>query len=135
MKHYHAAIWIDHTQARVFSLNADDSNEWTVRPHDHHVHLHHKAGKGDAGKAPLDAHYFHSVADAVKDAGEIVIFGPGTAKTELMHHMQKHDPKVAAKVVGVETVDHPTDGELMNVAKKFFRKADHMRPQTTAAPR
>ena len=131
MKHYHAVIWIDHEQAKVFSMNlAGAHDEWTVRPHDRHIHLHHKAGPiASAGKAPADKHYFHSVAEAVADAGEILIVGPGTAKSELRKHMQEHDPKIAVKIVGVEPIDHPTDGELINYAKRFFGRADRMRPQ------
>jgi hypothetical protein len=131
MQHYHAVIWIDHEQAKVFSMNlAGDRSEWTVRPHDRHVHVHHKAGTvSSAGKAKPDQHYFHSVADAVADAGEILIVGPGTAKQELRKHMDQHDPKIAAKVVGVEPIDHPTDGELINYAKQFFRKTDRTLPQ------
>jgi len=126
MPHYHAAVWIDHTQAKVFSLNREAANEWGVHPHDRHLHLHHKAGVGDSGRTPEDKHYFHSVADAVKDAGEILIVGPGTAKSELMRHLKTHDPAVAAKVVGVEPLDHPSNGELVKYARKFFKAADRM---------
>ena len=122
------AIWIDHTEARIYAIHRESTSEWKLHPHDRHVHLHHKAGLGDSGRAPQDQHYFHSVADAVKDAGEILIAGPGTAKTELMHHLQKHDPQVAKKVVAVEPLDHPSDGELLNVARKFFKAADRMQP-------
>jgi stalled ribosome rescue protein Dom34 len=124
----HAAVWIDHEQAKVFALSREAANEWTVRPHDRHVHIHHKAGLGDSGKAAPNQHYFHSVAQAVKDAGEILILGPGTAKTELMHHLAKHDAQVAAKVVAVQAMDHPTDGEIINFARKTFRAADRMLP-------
>ena len=124
----HAAVWIDHEQAKVYALSRESADEWKVRPHDRHVHIHHKAGLGDSGKAAPDQHYFHSVAEAVKDAGEILIVGPGTAKTELMHHLEKHDPQVAKKVVGVTPMDHPTDDELINFARKTFKAADRMRP-------
>ncbi|HVY18602.1 MAG TPA: translational machinery protein [Bauldia sp.] len=134
MPHYHAAIWIDHTEAKIFSLNRDSANEWSIRPHDQHVHVHHKAGKGDAGHTH-DESYFHSVAAAVKDAGEILIAGPGTAKTELKHHFDRHDPQVAKKVVGVETMDHPTDGEFLKLARKFFAHSDKLRPDSPPPPR
>lgn len=124
----HAAVWIDHEQAKVFALSRESSNEWTVRPHDRHLHIHHKAGLGDSGKAAPDQHYFHSVAEAVKDAGEILILGPGTAKSELMKHLARHDPQVAAKVAGVQAMDHPTDGEIINFARKTFKAADQLRP-------
>ena len=124
MKHYHVAIWIDHAEARVFGLSWDKAEEWTVRPHDRHVHLHHKAGSIRSGKATGDKHYFESVAEAVKDAGEILIAGPSTAKLELLRYLHTHAPEIEKKVVGIESLDHPTDGELINFARKFFHAAD-----------
>lgn len=124
----HAAVWIDHEQAKVFVLSRESADEWTVRPHDRHVHIHHKAGLGNSGKAAPNQSYFHSVAEAVKDAGEILILGPGTAKSELMQHLARHDAQVAAKVVGVQAMDHPTDGELINFARKTFKATDRLRP-------
>jgi stalled ribosome rescue protein Dom34 len=120
------AVWIDHEQAKIYVIARLSATEWKLHPHDRHVHLHTKAGKGDSGRAPEDEHYFHSVAEALKDADEILIAGPGTAKSELMHHLQHHDPLVAKKVVAVEALDHPSDGELLNFARKFFRGAERM---------
>jgi hypothetical protein len=129
MAHYHAAVWIDHAQAKVYSFNRDAADEWKVRPHDKHVHVHHKAGKGDAGHVH-DESYLHGVADAIKDAGEILIAGPGTAKAEFKHHLERHDPAIAKKVVGVEAMDHPSDGEFLKLARKFFTRADALRPDS-----
>lgn len=133
MKHFHAAVWIDHSEARVFSFNWEESEEWKIHPHNRHQHVHHKAGSIGSGHSGGDQHYFHSVAEAVKDAGEILICGPGTAKLELMRHLHKHDPQVEKKVVGVETADHPTDGQLLKMAREFFRAADRMLPTTPGA--
>lgn len=125
----HVAVWIDHDGAKIYAIAREGTAaEWHVRPHDKPQHLHHKAGLGDSGKAKPDQHYFHAVADAVKDAGEILIVGPGTAKTELMSHLERHDPLVAKKVVGVEPMDHPTDGQLVAMARKIFTAADRIRP-------
>ena len=127
MTESHAAVWIDHEEARLFALSRDTAKEWTIRPHDRHVHIHHKAGKGDAGKAPPDKHYFKSVADALKDATEILVTGPGTAKLELVRYLRERAPLIEKKVVAVETLDHPTDGELVKYAHHIFYAADRMR--------
>jgi hypothetical protein len=34
---------------------------------------------------------------------------------------------LSAKIAGVETIDHPTDGELVAHARKYFH-ADHQKP-------
>ena len=33
------------------------------------------------------------------------------------------------RVVGVESADHPTDGVLLDHARRYFLAADRMRPQ------
>ena len=46
--------------------------------------------------------------------------------------MTKHvavwlDHALETKVVGIETVDHPSDGQLVAFAKKYFKRSDGMR--------
>jgi hypothetical protein len=33
-------------------------------------------------------------------------------------------------IIGVETVDHPTDAQLVAYARQYFKGADRMRTQT-----
>jgi hypothetical protein len=61
--------------------------------------------------------------------GEVLIVGPGLAKGELVKHLGSHDPVWRKKIVGVETVDHPTDKEVVAHARKYFRVEDRLRPQ------
>jgi len=44
----------------------------------------------------------------------------------LLKHAQAHDPAVGKLVVGIETVDHPTDGQLVAYARKYFVAKDQM---------
>jgi hypothetical protein len=39
----------------------------------------------------------------------------------------KH-PAIRTHVEGVEKADHPTDGELLDHARRFVKAADRMRP-------
>jgi hypothetical protein len=129
MLHFHAVVWIDHAEARIYSFNDEDAQSWTVRP-DHPLrHIHHKAGSIGAGHAQADHAWLHEIAEQLKDAGEVLLTGPGTAKAELARHLQEHDPEVAAKVVAVEALDHPSEGQLLAFARQYFRAADRMMPQ------
>ncbi|MDB5643537.1 MAG: hypothetical protein JWN07_2854 [Hyphomicrobiales bacterium] len=108
MSHFHAAVWIDHREAHVFHFNADEAEKLVLK-------AQHTVG---------DERFLHNVAAALADAGEILITGPASAKTELVKHIAKHDPQVFARVVGVETSDHPTDGQLLAHARHYFESAD-----------
>jgi hypothetical protein len=126
--HNHAVIWIDHREARIFQFNADEAEGVVVRPDKPHRHIHHKANSIGSGHAPDDQAFLHAVADAVSGVGAILVTGPGTEKARLVKHFERHDPDVARAVVGVETVDHPTDPQLVAHARHYFVAADRMRP-------
>jgi stalled ribosome rescue protein Dom34 len=127
--HYHALVWIDHQTAKVFHFNAD-ANETTVVHSTHaHQHLHHKANSGDSGHAPVDKEFLERVATAIAHSGAILIVGPASAKTELNTHLKHAHPAIAAKISAVETLDHPTDGQLLAHARHFFKADDRMRSQ------
>ncbi len=123
----HAVIWIDHKEARVFDVHPDTFDGSAVQSPTHHVHRHPKGGEG--GKEhPDDAkHFFHEVARALEAAEEVLIVGPSTAKLELIRYAHEHERALERKIVGVETVDHPSDGQLVAYARKYFRASDRMR--------
>jgi stalled ribosome rescue protein Dom34 len=126
--HYHAVIWIDHREARVFHFNAEDVQRLVLHPDHPTRHIHHKANSIGSGHASADHDYLHAVAESVADAGAVLITGPANAKTELVEHIRVHDPQLTKLIVGVETVDHPSDPQLVAHAKKYFMAADRMRP-------
>lgn len=126
MSFNHAVIWIDHSEAHVIHFDAEASESEVVKTKSTHPHLHHKSGSTGSGHAGSDKRYLHAVIEAVADAQEILVVGPGKAKLELLRHADQHDPKVAAKIVGVETVDHPTDRQLLAYARKAFVRIDQL---------
>lgn len=132
--HHHAIVWIDHREARVFSFNADDVDKLVVHPQHPHLHLHHKANSIGDGRAAPDPAYFEQVAKAMDEAGEILLTGPANAKFELKKYIERQMPLLIKKIVGVETVDHPTDGALTDHARRYFAAADRMRPQLAQGP-
>ena len=123
----HAVIWIDHHEARVFHFNANNAAEALVRPSDPVRHIHHKANSIGSGHAEEDQKFLHSVAEAVADAAEVLITGPANEKDELAKHLKRHDPALAKAIVGTEKVDHPTDPQLVALARRYFKAADRMR--------
>jgi stalled ribosome rescue protein Dom34 len=121
--HLRAAVWLDHHEARVFHVDLDTFDETAVRSPRAHVHRHPKGG-AEVHNHPDDIkHYFQEVAKALADAGEILILGPSTAKLQFVKYVHEHDKALAPKIVGLETVDHPTDAQLVAYVKKYFHEA------------
>jgi stalled ribosome rescue protein Dom34 len=128
-EHNHAVVWIDHKEARVLHFSAGDVERVLVRAHDPHVHVHHKANSIGSGHADDDARFLHEAAKAIGGSKAVLITGPGLAKTALVKHIARHDPALMDAIVGVETVDHPSDGALLAHARAYFRAADRTTPQ------
>jgi hypothetical protein len=128
--YYHAVIWIDHREARVFHFNPTEVDRLVLRPDDPTRHIHHKANAIGSGHAPADQEFLHAVAESVADAGSVLIAGPANTKTQLVEHIRTHDPRLAKAIEGVETVDHPSDAQLVAYARKYLVAADRMRPES-----
>jgi stalled ribosome rescue protein Dom34 len=123
----HAVIWIDHHEARIFHVHPDATDAATVLSPQHQLHRHPK-GRGEATEHPDDAHrFFAEVAKSLADVDALLIVGPSSAKLEFFNYLHEHDRKLESKVVGVESADHPTDGEIVARAKESFAASDRMR--------
>lgn len=127
MSHYHAVVWLDHAEARIFHVDRESVEKMTVHGHKHH--LHHKASSVmGSGREPADVAFYEDIVKALDGAAEILLLGPGAAKTEFFRHAVKAHPALEPRILGVETVDHPTDGQVVAYARKYFHAKDRMRP-------
>ena len=90
--HFHAVVWIDHYEARIFHFSASEVDRLVIHPDRPARHLHHKAQSIGSGNAPEDHDFLQRVADAMSDAGVILVTGPANEKTELVKHIRQHAP-------------------------------------------
>jgi len=126
---FHAVVYIDHAEAMVFEFAKSDTTEHRIQAKDWNGNIHHKAGSMGSGHAHDSKAYLTAVADALQSSHEILIVGHGTAKEEFASFIRDHAPALAPRIMGVETVDHPTKGEILAFARKFFEAKDRTTPQ------
>lgn len=127
MSHYHAVVWLDHAEAHILHYTSEDvQNKLAGKPH---RRLHHKHGAPDPARAVEDRVYYGQIAGSLTDADEILVAGPANAKTAFINHLNEHAQNLRGKVVAIETVDHPSDGQLLDYARKHFRPIDAARAQ------
>jgi hypothetical protein len=123
MPTFQAVIWMNHTEAHVLRLACGQT-------HIRRVCANHQHGaQADAAHAHG---YFDEVAQAVADAHEILVTGPADAKLDFVEHLHAHHAALGARIVGVETLDHPSDAQLAAYARKFFTRTE--RPNDTPGP-
>ncbi len=120
-------VWIDHAQAVFVKF---DGEKGVVRsiPSNIEGGLHFSGGSGPRSRRGLQMKavsekkfvnkregqlhaYYKRVVDEINSADEIVIFGPGEAKNELLHEMKKQH--LDQKVKGVFVSDRLTNAQLI----------------------
>jgi stalled ribosome rescue protein Dom34 len=119
----HVAVWLDHREARIFHIEPEGFEANMV--HAPHHHLTRKAE--EQGPHAGGDRFFHEVAAALQDAEELLVVGPSSAKLDFIRYVHKHDQRLEAKILGVETLDHPTDGQLAAYVRHYFHGKDRMR--------
>ena len=119
MNTIHAVAHIDHQQAQVLQFDAEHVQSQKVKAHTHHTRQH--------GSAVRTEHeFFGHVCDALDGIPEVLVVGSHTAQADFRHYAEKHRPETARRIVGYETTDHPTENQLVALARKYFLKYDRM---------
>ena len=117
MNENHVAVWLDHQEAKIFQIQAESFEVSKVQAPHHHV----KRKAAEQG-THADAHvFFHEIAVALKGAGALLIVGPASAKLDFIRHLQRHDHALEEKICGVETLDHPSDAQMVAYVRHYFK--------------
>jgi stalled ribosome rescue protein Dom34 len=125
--HYHAVVWIDHQEARVFHFNLEDTEKMVIRPHG--SDKDRRREKQAVHQSADTLHYLEAVTQAIADAGAVLVTGPGTEKNELLKHIEQKHPRLKGAIEAVEAADHPSDAEIVAHARKVLAAEDRMRAQ------
>jgi len=120
MSLFHAVIWTDHQTAQILQFDAEHMVAQKV-----HAHTHHTAQHGSTVRTQHE--FFGEVCDALDGIAEVLVTGSHTALADFRHYADKHRPHVAPRIVGYEVVDHPSDKQLVALARKYFLKQDRMK--------
>ena len=111
----HAVVRTDHQQARVLEFAAAQVQSRTLHLHAHPTSQHHS-------NIRAEHEFFGAVCDALDGIGQVLITGTHTALADFRHYADKHRPLLAARIAGYELVDHPSDHQLVALARRFFQQ-------------
>lgn len=115
------AVWMDHHEARIFDVEGPTVTEKTVASASRHVHRHPKEMETKIHNHPDDEHrFFREIVHALAGGDQILVLGPSVTKLHFIKYAHAHDPGVAAKIVGVESSDHPTDRQIVAHVRHYF---------------
>ena len=120
-----AVVWLDHSKALVIHFDKDASESEALKTHSTHAHPRQPHADTHA-KEDDNTLFFNDIANALTDSQQILVVGPAEEKSVFMKHLTSKVPAVAEKVKAVETVDHPSDGQLLAYARQYFVTAGGM---------
>ncbi len=124
MTSFHAVVRIDHQNAEILQFDAEHVESQKIKTHTHHTAQH-------GSKVRTEHEFFGEVCDALSDIPELLVAGSHTAQADFRHYVEKHRPALVPHILAYETVDQPTSGQLVALARKTFLKIDRMRGTPT----
>ena len=117
MSTFHAIVWIDHKEAHVLMFDREHVQAQRIHSRSHHSHQ---------GKHVDAASFFKEVSDQLQGTHEVLLTGPGSARTEFKHWCELHAKGAAHAIVDNVASDHPSDAQLVAMARQYFVKFDKM---------
>lgn len=119
MSLYHAVAFVDHQSAQVLQFASEQVVERKVHEHLRFTRQHHSGVR-------TEHEFFGQVCDALDGIAEVLVVGGHTGLADFRHYVDKHRPATATHIVGYEVVDHPTENQLVALARVHFAKYDVM---------
>ncbi len=126
MTQYHAVVWLDHSEARVFHINAESVEKTKILASNPHPRLHRKGGVVGSGRLNEDPNFFKQIMNALQGAQEILLIGPAFAKIEFLKYVQKHNTALSKCITGCKNLDHVSDQTIVDSARVYFKALDRM---------
>jgi stalled ribosome rescue protein Dom34 len=116
---YHAVAFVDHHEAQVLQFDSEQVLEQKIHEHRHLTRQHASSLRGEH-------EFFGTVCDAMEGVSEVLVAGRHTGIADFRRYVDEHRPLTSARIVGYEVVDHPTENQLVALARKHFAKVNLM---------
>ena len=123
MSHTHAVVWLDFKEAHIFLFNAEDVERKQIKAHAPSHKVHQKAGVVGSGHTTTTP---TSRASSPLWRAPRAGWSPGRPRPRTSWRATSRST-LKSQLIGVEPMDHPTDGELVDHARRFFKAADKMK--------
>lgn len=116
MTTFHAVVWMDHSQAHVLMFDKEHVEAQRVKARQQHTPKH--------GHVGADKEFFQQIAGSLAGVAEVLLTGPANAKNEFREYCKHNAHAVDKAIVDVVGADHPSDPQLVAMARQYFLKYD-----------
>lgn len=113
MTFLHAIVQIEHHVARVLQFDAEDFGLRKIA-----VHRHDTSRRADVVRPEHE--FFADVCDSLEEMSMVLVVGAHAAHADLRRYVDRHQRALHARIIGWEAIDHPTEGQLLALARRDF---------------
>ena len=117
------AVWIDHANARIFELKANK----LLNSYQEESNVDFKRTNLDQSKDALQEvqkeelkQYYARIESLLQNADNVLLMGPGLAKTDLIAHIKKKGSLKGVNIISVSQ-DSITDNQIIQLAQKEMK--------------
>ena len=119
MRTFPGVVHLTHQGAHAIEFDSASSHATDLARHAHATRQH--------GSAVRSEHeYFGAVCDLLEEFPRVIVAGGRTTLADFRHYVTKHRSHTLDRITAYEVVDHPTDNQLVAVARKRFEAFDRL---------
>ena len=127
-------VWIDHRKAVIATVGKVGVPIQRIASNmEKHVRFSGGAISGEDIRERRFANhlerYYAAVTARIRTAESILLLGPGEAKLELKHHLEREG--LGERIVGVDTTDKMTDRQISAKVGQYFDRLNRTRSKQT----
>ncbi len=108
----HAVAYIDRHAAKVVQFDSESSEIKRLSEHTVNTRQHNSGVR-------TEHEFFAEVCTALANISSVLVVGSHLSQAAFKHYVEAHRPALSRQIIGWETVDHPTDGELIALARDY----------------
>jgi len=132
----HLLLVVDHHSATIYEFEPAGKHLGTIIPYDpegHMRHLHHMEGHYKGQRVPEEPAYYRAIADALKGADTVVIFGHGDGHSDAAQLVWERITKELQELPLRILIDARVDAKALSEAE-LLAAARHLVENLEEAP-
>jgi hypothetical protein len=118
-------IWMDHSMANLMEFTTDPIQTKTIHSDTSQHGKNSDFGKNENLKHNKEQHlqsgYYKKLGEAIKNYGEVILFGPTNAKAELLNSLAENQHFMKIKIE-VKQTDRMTENQQHAFVKEHFTR-------------
>lgn len=114
---FHAVVHLDHHHAQVLHFDAHQVHAARIEAHERHAH-------GDDTRSVQAL--FAALCQALQDTPEVLMTGSHVVLGQFRHYVEAHRPQLAPQIADYRPAAELSQGQLLALARQFFRAHDRM---------